>query len=578
MTCLKLALTGSKKDPERSLIVQDHCTMMHRFDKRHVTYFRIIRCDDPSLTQQTIQDYLSSDAGAIWDDADTCALVQHYIRNLALLRFANFTNTERLQKEIEFLSTEQKVVMLPFRNAVRHALCHINAYQVRIFAAFLFGMCSIDEIRGARGGQRVEDPYLKDRWTETFKMLLSYYDESQPDVVSEIISSWCWPCFAPPSAMQWLAAQFDLSSEQCTWLQHARSGLQCPEEAQAEKSSFWRFWEGQERFMPLEQRATQAAVVRQQQALAQKNRASTKEEESKMQSSDAARQHRASVEEESKMQSSDAARQRRASAEEKEEEDTKMQSNDVESEQTDPSQAARGEPIVRAKNRHASSSRNRKNVRLEFNAGLRKHVGLRYANLSVESVNRGINRFRWKQKGWCGSATVFVRCDLALLAGNMAAAQNRKTRIHLRATQPRVLETIDLQLRKCRDLCNLRVSLCMDDARTGLAMDLRTVEKDQHIDKIVSQMLHEHLLQFKQDKLPARWVQTNKVLRWIWAQGSEFQFDALQVLRCRQEMWRNYGVDVDLEVLRQRFIEIGYNVDPAEYCEEYRKALADEDE
>ena len=110
MTCLKLALSGSKKDPERSLVVQDHCTMMHRFDKRHVTYFRIIRCDDPSLTQQTIQDYLSSDAGAIWDDADTCALVQHYIRNLALLRLAKFTNTERLQKEMEFLSTDKTLI------------------------------------------------------------------------------------------------------------------------------------------------------------------------------------------------------------------------------------------------------------------------------------------------------------------------------------------------------------------------------------------------------------------------------------------------------------------------------------
>ncbi len=563
MTCLKLALSGSKKDPERSLVVQDHCTMMHRFDKRHVTYFRIIRCDDPSLTQQTIQDYLSSDAGAIWDDADTCALVQHYIRNLALLRFANFTNTERLQKEMEFLSTEHKMTMQPFRNAVRHALCHINAYQVRIFAAFLFGMCTIGEIRGARGGQRVEDPYLTDTWTETFKMLLSYYDESQPDVVREIFSSWCWPCFAPPSAMQWLVAQFDLSSEQCTWLQHARSGLQCPEEAQAEKSSFWRFWEGQERFMPLEQRATQAAVTRQQQALAKRDRASTEEEESKSQSSDAARQRRASVEE-------------KEEKEEKERKEEKEKEKEEKEENTDPSQAARGEPIVRAKNRHAKSSRSRKNVRLEFNAGLRKHVGLRYANLSVEYVNRGINRFKWKQKGWCGSATVFVRCALALLAGNMAAAQNRKTRIHLRATQPKLLKTIDLQLRNCRNLCDLRASLCMDDARTGLAMDLRL--DDKHINEIVSQMLHEHLLQFKQDKLPARWVQTNKVLRWVWAQGSEFQFDALQVLRCRQELWHNYGVDVDLEVLRQRFIEIGYNVDPAEYCEEYLMALAEEDE
>ena len=54
--------------------------------------------------------------------------------------------------------------------------------------------------------------------------------------------------------------------------------------------------------------------------------------------------------------------------------------------------AAQGKPVVADDSSHAWSSLTRLNTRLEFNSGFRVGIPKRWANLSVESINRNTTR------------------------------------------------------------------------------------------------------------------------------------------------------------------------------------------
>ena len=143
-----------------------------------------------------------------------------------------------------------------------------------------------------------------------------------------------------------------------------------------------------------------------------------------------------------------------------------------ESQQAAPDAAPVGRPIVPVGKPHAKSSKNRANVRLEFNAGLRQHVGLRYANLSIESINRGTTRFAWRKNGWCGAHSAFIRCDVTLISANMSAMRHSRTQQHVQRSQPRLWEELQREILHCRQLHFLKYSVRQSNNRSGLAYDL----------------------------------------------------------------------------------------------------------
>ena len=557
MTLLKKVLNASTKDAERRLVVQDHCVMMHRFDKAHVSHYKIVISDvHKEQTELTLKQYLESEAGAIWSSPRVCAVAQHYIRFLALQRLAHFENVQRIQQQRKYMSPDDAESVKPYVEAIRHALCTINPFQVRIFVAFLFNMCSINDIKSVKRGQKVRDKYAEGddeaTWAEPFEIELRFYHPSNLERhVGAVVHELCYPRLAPASAMSWLTRQLNISRQQCPWTQHISSGLQCPEEAHAEKGSFWHFWEGEERFCPLEQRASQASVERQLKA--------AKEAVSKL-SVDAA------PEEETKNSSEERPETQQAdplSVDAAPEEETKNSSEErPETQQVDPLATPVGKPIVPVGKPHSKSSKNRANVRLEFNAGLRQNVGLRYANLSVESINRGTNRFAWRKNGWCAAHSAFVRCDVTMIAANISAMRHSRTQQHVQRTQPELWRALREEIYHCRHLVFLKYLVRQRANRTGLAYDL-AIDKAEW-DALVNGKVREHMLQFESDLAPPHLVRAARVQQWLTRRPSGWQFSLSALLRCRREQFTEQGRTVDLDTMRMSFVEFGHHLNQTE--------------
>ena len=262
MTLIKKVFRGLRL-PEQRTAMHDHCSLMHRLDRSHQDYFCLFEPDDKKR-DLTIREYFSSRYGEPWKDPQMVARVQHYIKWLALQRFANPTNQQLIKKHVQYMHDKDEEEMEEYLECVRHALTRINPYQVRIFAAMLYGMCTLKQIVHAKVGDIVEDKVLKSdthcAYAKAFCMRIHYYDPDAPQEPTRTQDAVCFPLFAPPSAMQFLMHRLGLDDTECQWTQHIKAGLCCVEGAMAAKLSFWTFWKGEERYCPLEQYASDKAV------------------------------------------------------------------------------------------------------------------------------------------------------------------------------------------------------------------------------------------------------------------------------------------------------------------------------
>lgn len=273
VTLIKKVLK-SMKDEEKVLAMQDHCGVMHRMDRAHCDYYELIKhyAGDDELT---IQDYFKTKTGQYWKDPHFLPAVQHYVKWWSVQSLATLTNTSIIKNNVQYMSETEQPSIVPYLDVVKHALQHINAFQVRIFVAMLYGMCTLEEILEAgvdsktKLPQRRYDEVLntedKQCWADAFEIELRYYSMKENGDVNmdewETKKTWCWPVYAPPSAMQCLLRHLGVTSAQCQWANHFGSGLSCVEGAYAEKISWWAFWRARERFCPQEQRATDKQVA-----------------------------------------------------------------------------------------------------------------------------------------------------------------------------------------------------------------------------------------------------------------------------------------------------------------------------
>lgn len=341
--------------------MRDYCSVMHRLDRPHVKHYAIMESMTTGMTEVTLKQYLRTEPGQFWAQTENSTSVQNFIQDMTLKRLALPRNQEYIERT--WIAPVEEA-MQPFLAKIRHALRAINAFQVRVFAAFLFGMCTYKEMLNAREGQRVEDEFLTDdkdkAFSLCFEVTLVWYScvDTDHHGASETRrrSEWCWPRLAPPSAMQWLLRITHMTrrfgdAAQCGWPQHLKAGLASSEEGICEVHSWWAFWEGQERYRPLEERASE-----------------TKYKEAVKVTQGASQDASATEDEEKEV----------ATPQEREKQ---MKS------------ARPGKPVVQRNRKHAKSSKHRANIRLMFNSGTNRQVRRRYANLSIENINRNTNRY-----------------------------------------------------------------------------------------------------------------------------------------------------------------------------------------
>lgn len=338
---------------------------MHRLDRSHSTHYILLQGACNGGDEYTIVEYFNAPAGRVWRSGQLLARVQHYIKWLAVQRFA----TPHNQRKIESTFFTDESDLRYCLECVAHALTRINCFQVRIFAALLFNMCTLEQITqaGKSDNQRLEDAEVEGAWAKPFQITLHYVDPVDLHAVKLKRKAWCWPTFAPPSAMQWLLRTVKLSTAQCAWLNHVQAGLQNEEEAHGEKLSWWLFWRGMERWCPLEQYATEKAAKEAEAELhAQRKQRILPQHVCVGAMRCMLHTHTESVN--------------------LEREDTRG------AECVESPRAAQGKPVVAPESSHAWSSLTRLNTRLEFNSGFRVGIPKRWANLSVESINRNTNR------------------------------------------------------------------------------------------------------------------------------------------------------------------------------------------
>jgi hypothetical protein len=248
--------------PEKRLAMMDHCAIMHRLDRTHQTHYVVI-CNEHEAGQDelTIHDFFESTAGQMWRDESRVQRAQYYIKWLAVQHLSSLSNQQLVRRQVDGMSDDNEEDRQRYLNSVRHAMVRINPYQVRLFVAMLFGMCTVDQIMNACDNDRVYDEQLgktKNVWAKPFKMKLHFMHLSDMSKPHRVKQSWTWPKFAPPSAMQWLCSLLQLTDAECAWTQDMMAGVQCFEQGEGEKMSFWDFWRDKERFCVLEEYATRA--------------------------------------------------------------------------------------------------------------------------------------------------------------------------------------------------------------------------------------------------------------------------------------------------------------------------------
>ena len=507
--------------------MRDYCSVMHRLDRPHVKHYAIMESKTPGMTEVTLKQYLGTEHGKFWAQTENSTLVQNFIQDLTLKRLALPRNQEYIQRE--WIAPVEEA-MQPFLAKIRHALRAINAFQVRVFAAFLFGMCTYRQMLNACEGQRVEDEFLtedKDKaFSLCFEVTLVWYScvDTDHGGASETrrSSEWCWPRLAPPSAMQWLLRITHMTQRfgdaaQCEWQQHSKAGLASSEEGICEVHSWWAFWEGQERYRPLEERA------------------SDKKYKEAVKATQDASQDASATEDEEKEVATPQERQKQLKS------------------------ARLGKPVVQRNRKHAKSSKHRANIRLMFNSGTNRRVRKRYANLSIENINRNTNRyvesniftstfsrqhfhtnnfrFGWRLGGWCGTGTAFIRCAITFLSANMTALVERTTLARLALTQPDVLRDMQDTIADCNNLREFqRWAFSETRGDDGLVMSL--VMRKCKWKEVVGEKIRQHLLQFASDKLPDKYIKRWRVWSWICENHPDNGRTTLELLqRCREEVF-----------------------------------------
>ena len=346
---------GTSNDCEVREATLDHAMIMHRMDKRHHTKAYPIVCSEThGMDDLTLHEFLRAGCGDWWQTESNRRAARLFVERQSLRRFANKHNDEmlcqtRLLGDSEQARRDREIIM----TEMRRALVRINAYQVRIFVAFLYGMCEYDDMLRAREELIVEDRCMehpkRDRAvSKCFVMRLEWVN-LKDNKVMKVMEEWCFPRFAPRSAMQYWMGVLQLSDGQCNWRVHCKLGFQCFGEAKMAVHSWWDFWEDEQRYRPLEERATEAAMKK-----------------------FAARQPPCAEE----------------MAVDVDEDDQKEVDDAVQCDAP-----PKGQPVVRRNIKtHAKSSKNVDNIRLMWNSGLSRGFRKRYANLSVENINKLTNR------------------------------------------------------------------------------------------------------------------------------------------------------------------------------------------
>ena len=87
---------------------------------------------------------------------------------------------------------------------------------------------------------------------------------------------------------------------------------------------------------------------------------------------------------------------------ERQDEDSTQREEDTKEAESD-REIPRGPPVVPFACKHAASSLHRHNVHREYNGGCFVGEQKRWANMSIESINRNTNRYRFSQNGAYGN-------------------------------------------------------------------------------------------------------------------------------------------------------------------------------
>lgn len=519
----------SLNDAEKREAMRDHCMVMHRLDKAHVDRYAMLVSKTAGKTEVTLREYLSGPFGRVWRDKRALATVQHWLKWEMLTKHACAANVSKIREMPIFKMGKES--MARYTSEIKRALCSINGFQVRFFVAMLLDMCTYDELINADEGQFVPDAFdcgLGEKARRySFQMRLVWYAADGGSVVKDV-TDWCWPCMAPPSAMQWLTARLNLNDDACAWRSHCNCALQSYEEGVNEVLAWWAFYQNTERYRPLEERADEGAVKKQMKAY------------------------------------------------------RKEMADKPDTEIPVPT-ALRGEPIVtRSLIKHARSSKHRDNIRMMWNSGLSKGFRKRYANLSVEFINRGTNRsvslsrkicertngvlvctrFMWKRSGWCGPGTMFIRNTLTVLKANMNAMGTGDVRRALRETQPRLTKELARILDGCKKLSNLRRLLLDSTVRTELVPRLEIAKEEWTAQ--IKRRIQNYKMQFKSDLLPQKYLRAYDIMSWIWSHGDarKFKLTREAMDQCRKELYPEYQVPI--EQLRKCFASMGFHLNAQE--------------
>lgn len=258
-TFLKQVLK-SLHHPEAGLVLSDHTVVMHRLDSPHTSHYKVVsNAVDADSDEMTLQAYLSSDTGKMWQDAEFLEQAQRYVAWMALQELAHEANRQlikwQMPRSFDAAGTDVKQIV----QFIRHGLLRINAFQVRGFVALLFRMCTVQDILEANEDTKVHDEELyresDNAWACAWpmKLLFSAVDNEERRCPARMIETWCYPVWAPPSAMRFICTLCSVSASDCPWTIHSKMGVQCFEEAMTEKISLWLFWRGMQRFCPLVQ-------------------------------------------------------------------------------------------------------------------------------------------------------------------------------------------------------------------------------------------------------------------------------------------------------------------------------------
>ena len=221
----------------------------------------------------------------------------------------------------------------------------------------------------------------------------------------------------------------------------------------------------------------------------------------------------------------------------------------------------KGSPVVRENAQHAASSLHRTNVHFEFNAGLRRGYSRRWANLGCENVNRHINRNGFKQKGWCSLGTALIRSETTMIGKNLETLKCEAVCTRLEADQRTILRRLQDVERQCRNLTDLHSTLHCASVRQVFAPKLEVSMAKWK--ELMARRIKQYMLQFAAEHEKGDFDDKGCIRDWLRRQKREiddWNLSVDELLRCRDELYAENGVQVHVETLRQRFVALGHDV------------------